>query len=65
MKAKLLKQMTVDGKTMPPGSVLDVSGWRNVKTLESSRYIAFIVESQPKEPKTKVAEKVVRDITLS
>jgi len=65
MQAKLLKQMVVDGKTMPAGSVLDVSKWRNAKSLESSRYIAFLLEDQPKEPKPKVAQKVAQDISFS
>lgn len=65
MKAKLLKQMIVDGKTLPAGSVLDVSGWRNAKSLESSRYIAFVFEDEPKVAKPKVAKEEVQEISLS
>lgn len=70
MKAKLLKQMIVDGKSLPAGSVLDVSGWRNAKSLESMRYIAFILEDEaPKVEKPKVAkakeEPAVKEISLS
>jgi hypothetical protein len=70
MKAKLLKKMIVDGKSLPAGSVLDVSGWRNAKSLESMRYIAFILEDEaPAVEKSKVAkakeEPAVKEISLS
>jgi hypothetical protein len=57
MKAKLLKTLTVDGKQLLTGSIVDVSGWRNAKSLESSRYITFVVEEEiQKETKSKVTK---------
>jgi hypothetical protein len=67
MKAKLLKTMTVDGKTLSAGEVIDVSGWRNAKSLESMRYIAFVQEEAPKVEKSKVAKikEEIQEISLS
>jgi hypothetical protein len=71
MKAKLLKPMVVDGESLVAGTVVDVSGWRNYRSLESMRYLAFIYEEElevPKveKPKAKKLEKeVVREISLS
>jgi hypothetical protein len=55
MKAKILKKLTHDGKELEQGTIVDVSGWRNAKTLEGSRYITFVSEEEIKtaEPKTK------------
>jgi hypothetical protein len=57
MKAKILKKLTHDGKELEQGTIVDVSGWRNAKTLEGSRYITFVSEEEVKavEPKTKKA----------
>jgi len=67
MKAKLLKSMTVDGKTLSAGAVIDVSGWRNAKSLESMRYIAFVQDEVPKVEKPKVAKikEEIQEISLS
>jgi len=68
MKAKLLKSMTVDGKKLPAGSMVDVSGWRNAKSLEGMRYLTFIAEEeQPKVEKPKVTKEqpAVQEISLS
>ncbi len=50
--------MTVDGKLLPSGTVLDVSGWRNAKSLEGIRYLTFLtgeeIETPLKETKVKV-----------
>jgi hypothetical protein len=54
MKAKLLKRMTVAGKSYNAGEVVDVSGWRNIRTLMSSRYLEIILEDDT----PKVAPKV-------
>ena len=55
MKAKILKTLTVDGKELLYGTIVDVSGWRNAKTLEGSRYITFVYEEETnKETKSKV-----------
>jgi hypothetical protein len=57
MKAKILKRLTHDGKELEVGTIVDVSGWRNAKTLEGSRYITFVTEEEVKvvEPKVKKA----------
>jgi hypothetical protein len=57
MKAKILKKLTHDGKELESGTIVDVSGWRNAKSLEGSRYITFVTEEEAKtvEPKAKKA----------
>ncbi len=59
--------MTVDGKTLASGAIVDVSGWRNAKSLESMRYIAFVQEEVPVVEKPKVAKikEEIREISLS
>lgn len=55
MKAKILKRLTHDGKELEIGTIVDVSEWRNAKSLEGSRYITFVTEEQIKaETKKKV-----------
>lgn len=55
MKAKILKKLTHDGKELEAGIIVDVSTWRNAKTLEGSRYITFVTEEEVKaESKKKV-----------
>lgn len=56
MKAKLLKSMVVAGESIAAGEIVDVSGWRNAKSLESLRYISFVVEL-PDKPKAKTEVK--------
>jgi len=51
MKAKLLKTMTVNGESLVAGTVVDVSGWRNYRSLESMRYLAFILDEEVEVPK--------------
>ena len=73
LRAKLLKNMTVDGKEIHAGTVVDVSGWRNYRSLESMRYIAFIAEDEakvekPKATKAKVEkteEEEVKEISVN
>jgi hypothetical protein len=48
MKAKILKKLTHDGKDLEVGSIVDVSTWRNARSLEGSRYITFVTEEQAK-----------------
>jgi hypothetical protein len=45
MKAQILKTMISDGKTLQPGDIVDVSGWRHAKTLASNRYIKIVDET--------------------
>lgn len=71
LKAKLLKKMTVEGKELLAGTVVDVSGWRNYRSLESMRYIAFIADEEtvvekPKATKAKVEKtEEVKEISVS
>jgi len=73
MKAKLLKPMVVDGESLVAGTVVDVSGWRNYRSLESMRYLAFIYEEEtPKVEKSKAVkakvvheEPEIKEITVS
>jgi hypothetical protein len=53
MKAKILKTLTVNGKELLSGTIVDVSEWRNAKTLEGSRYITFVHEEEIKKETTK------------
>jgi len=59
MKAQLLKSMLIDGETVPAGTVLEVSGWKNVKSLESMRFITFVTEAE-ETPKKEVKAKVAK-----
>lgn len=51
MKATILKVMISDGKTLNPGDIVDVSGWRHTRNLVSGRYIKLIEEEAPKAVK--------------
>ena len=49
--------MTVNGELLPSGTFVDVSEWRNAKSLENMRYIAFVIEDEtPQIPKPKIAK---------
>ena len=67
MKAKILKKMISDGKTLMPDDIVDVSGWRHAATLESNRYIKMLPEEpkavQPKAvlPKVEAVTEVVEE----
>ena len=54
MKAKILKKITHNGKDLEIGTIVDVSTWRNAKTLEGSRYITFVNENEVVKEKKKV-----------
>ena len=60
MKVQVLKRMISDGKELLPGDIVDASGWRHVKALESNRYIKVLTNApvdikpkaeKPEEPK--------------
>ena len=61
MKAKLLKRMVVDGKVLDTGKVVDVSKWRNVKTLLSNRYIELVIEQEKEVKVTKEKDQEEKD----
>ena len=61
MKVRVMKAFISDGKMLEVGSIVDASSWKNVKTLESSRYVSpvyFETESETtKEIKPKASTK--------
>jgi hypothetical protein len=62
MKAKLLKSMTVDGRKVVAGDIVEVKGWRHAKSLANNRYIKLIEDVVAEEkvaeaPKPKVTKK--------
>jgi len=61
MKARILKKLTNDGKDLEVGTIVDVSEWRNAKSLEGSRYITFVSDAEvtatETAPKKKAAVK--------
>lgn len=62
MKAKVLKQIISGGEKLSIGDIVEVSGWKNVKSLASTRYIELLEETPVKaEPQREkpVAEKAV------
>lgn len=62
MKAKILKAVVSDGKKIEAGTIVDVSAWRNAKTLISGRYIEILDQSAEK-PKAKEETPVVEKET--
>lgn len=59
MKAKVLKQIITDGKKLIIGEIVDVSSWKNIKSLSNARYIELIEESKL-EVETPEEKKVVK-----
>ena len=61
MKATVMKVMISDGKTLKPGDIVNVSGWRHTKNLVSNRYIKLIedvvLEETNQAEKPKVTKK--------
>lgn len=51
MLRKVLKPLTADGKVLQVGSVVDISTWRNAKTLEQMRYLAPLTEAETAKAK--------------
>lgn len=49
--------MTVNGASHDAGEVIEVGGWKNIKTLISNRYIEVILEEPKVEPKAKTEVK--------
>ena len=60
MKAKVLKALVFNGKKIEPGTTVDVSNWRNQKTLVSGRYIEILDESEIKET-PKVSSEIISE----
>ncbi len=61
MKAKILKKLTHNGVELESGTIVDVSEWRNAKTLEGSRYITFVSDNEPVTTKKETKTKVTKD----
>lgn len=67
MKVQVLKRMVSLGKILEVGDIVDATGWRHVKALESNRYIKVLkdepveapVESKPKKASKKAAAEEV------
>ena len=57
MKVKILKAFIVGGKTLEVGSIVDASSWRNVKSLEGSRYIVPIYLTSENETTAEIKPK--------
>jgi len=65
MLREVRKTLIVDGVEVKAGSVVDVSGWKNVAVLERSRYLAPIPEAAPKVAKPKTTKARVSEPTDS
>lgn len=48
MAHKVMKPISANGEMIPSGTVLDASGWRNVRALINNRYLIEVLDlSQP------------------
>ena len=50
MKVKLLKRMTINGKIMEVGTIVDASHWRTAQALKNNRYIEILEDKVKAEP---------------
>lgn len=57
MLAKVRKVMQANDGILQPDDIVDVSGWRNVRSLVSGRYIELIADAPAESPKPKVEKK--------
>ena len=55
MKAEILKNMMIEGRKVPAGTIMDVKGWKHAKSLANNRFIRFIEET-PKVTEVKTEE---------
>jgi ribosome-associated protein YbcJ (S4-like RNA binding protein) len=51
MKAQILKSMIVDGRKLVAGDIVEVEGWRYIKSLSTNRYIKLIEDDVVEEKK--------------
>lgn len=62
MKRLVGKRFIAGGKRLVPGTIVDVTGWRNLKVLESGGWLKPVPDSEPKsapkvdEPKVEAEE---------
>ena len=61
MKAEILKPINVGDSLLSHGDIVDVSGWRNIKSLANSRYIR-IIEEEVKPAKAEVKPKAKKAV---
>ena len=48
MAHKVMKPISANGEIIPTGTVLDASGWRNVRALINNRYLVEVLDiAQP------------------
>ena len=57
-----MKVMISDGKTLKPGDIVDVSGWRHTKNLVSNRYIKLIEDVVLEEKKQAEKPKKIKEV---
>jgi hypothetical protein len=63
MKAEILKNMMIDGRKVPSGTIVDVKGWKHAKSLANNRYIRFIEDApQPKVEAVEEPKKVKKSV---
>jgi hypothetical protein len=56
MKAQILKSMIVNGRKLVAGDIVEVEGWRYIKSLSYNRYIKLIEDEAPKKVEEKLVE---------
>ena len=61
MKAEILKPINVGDNLLSHGDIVDVSEWRNIKSLANSRYIR-IIEEEIKPVKAEVKPKAKKAV---
>jgi len=54
--------MTIDGKTYNGGEVVEVGNWRNLKTLQSNRYIEILQQEEKPKVEPKVEPKAKTEV---
>lgn len=62
MLYRVLKPVPTDHDAIPTGTIVDASGWRNVRTLVAGRYLEPVTddETPAHKPAHKVADKPVK-----
>jgi len=55
MAHKVMKPISANGEIIPTGTVLDASGWRNVRALINNRYLVEVMNA----PTSQVVETMV------
>lgn len=65
MKAKVLKKIISDGKSLNLGDTVDVSNWRNAKTLIAGRYIEILDEEIKEVKPNKETLPVVAEVATA